>query len=277
MSTKQVHLLLVILLALPPVMARAQAPEEEAATTSPATDEERAREHFQKGSHEYRLANWEASLEQFSQALRLRPRASVLLNMGQCHRQLGNVRKALFYYRSYLEQWQRENPGSPARPPFEPEVKGHITALEPSLKPEETTKQPPASPPAKKVKAPQAAVAPEPPDRTKLIAGWSLVGGGLALEAAGIALAVLAANKADELEQASALKTADFSAYKDLEDEGKALEAGQIATMVVGGAALAAGAVLLILHYGQESAETRAWLSPALLPGGGGLTAGLRF
>lgn len=80
----------------------------------------------QQATVEYKLRNFKAALKAFREALRLEPRAKTMLNIAQCHRQLGDDESALFYYRFYLRQWPQEH-ASP--PPFGDEVRQRIQQL----------------------------------------------------------------------------------------------------------------------------------------------------
>jgi hypothetical protein len=118
--------------------------------------------------------------------------------------------------------------------------------------------------------------------------GWVTVGAGGALLVTGVVLGAMASAKATELEEGYR----DGKEYGDLqetEDAGTSLQTGQIITMIAGGAALAAGAVLLYMHYGRgekaEEGETKQsdddlasiWVAPMATPGGAYLGGGLSF
>jgi hypothetical protein len=109
----------IVLSALP---ARAQ--------SAPAQKTKKARELFKKGRQSYRLHDFTEALKHFKAALSYADRASIYLNIGQCHRQLNHTNEALFYYKVYLTKWQQQNPGKPS--PYEAEIKKHIKALEAS-------------------------------------------------------------------------------------------------------------------------------------------------
>lgn len=86
-----------------------------------------ARELFLQAESAYRLGAYNQALEQFESALELARRPSILLNIAQCHRQLGNADKALRFYGQYLSEWERFRPGIEA--PYRREVEGHIARL----------------------------------------------------------------------------------------------------------------------------------------------------
>ena len=83
---------------------------------------------YQQGALAYRLGHFAQALARFRAALKLTERPSLLFNIAQCHRQLGERRQAIFYYRLYLSESERLQPG--AAVPFAAEVLGHLRRLE---------------------------------------------------------------------------------------------------------------------------------------------------
>ena len=86
-----------------------------------------AKTRFSRGETHYRLGNFSQALKEYQAALRLTHRPSIIFNIAQCHRQLNNNPKALFYYKLYLSDWERQRPG--ISPPYRNEVRSHITRL----------------------------------------------------------------------------------------------------------------------------------------------------
>ncbi|MCB9558072.1 MAG: hypothetical protein H6707_18300 [Deltaproteobacteria bacterium] len=103
-------------------VAEAQAPADQATDRQTA-----ARLHYQKASRAYRLGEFATALEQFKAASRLSERPSLLFNIAQCHRQLRQYERATFFYKLYLSEWERQNPGRPA--PFAQEVDRRLSEL----------------------------------------------------------------------------------------------------------------------------------------------------
>ena len=87
----------------------------------------KAKAAFMKAEVQYRLGNFNEALGLYQESLSLVRRPSVLFNIGQCYRQLKQPERALFYYKLFLADWDREHPGEP--PPQLTEVQGHIAAL----------------------------------------------------------------------------------------------------------------------------------------------------
>lgn len=63
-----------------------------------------AKEHFDKAQVYYRQANFRKALEEYRKAHELRSHHALVFNMAQCHRQLGEHKKALFMYRLFLTE-----------------------------------------------------------------------------------------------------------------------------------------------------------------------------
>ena len=99
---------------------------------------------LKQGAKEYRLSNFKAALEAYKEALAIENRPSTILNVAQCHRQLGERERALFYYRLYLTEWDRANPDKAS--PFLEEVQGHIKQLAAAIESEKRTQQAVAQP-----------------------------------------------------------------------------------------------------------------------------------
>jgi tetratricopeptide (TPR) repeat protein len=49
------------------------------------------------------LGKFDAALAKYEEAYTLHPAPGLLFNLGQCHRQMGNAERALFFFRRYLE------------------------------------------------------------------------------------------------------------------------------------------------------------------------------
>ncbi len=71
--------------------------------------------HFNSGVVQYRAGRYEAALNEFLAAAVVKQRVNAVLNIAQCHRMLDRPREAIKFYRSYLKQWKRENPGKRSR------------------------------------------------------------------------------------------------------------------------------------------------------------------
>ncbi len=77
-----------------------------------ATEEQQARAEFERGQRQYDLARFDRAIGHYARAYELLPLPAFLFNIAQCHRQLGEYRKAAFFYRRYLDM--AENPPNAA-------------------------------------------------------------------------------------------------------------------------------------------------------------------
>jgi hypothetical protein len=63
-----------------------------------------ARVHFQKGMAAFELGRFQEALVEYQRAYAVAPLPGFLFNIGQCHRNLGNFQKAVFFFRLYLRK-----------------------------------------------------------------------------------------------------------------------------------------------------------------------------
>ncbi|MCA9672172.1 MAG: hypothetical protein KC503_41540 [Myxococcales bacterium] len=100
--------------------------------------------------------------------------------------------------------------------------------------------------------------------RKMRIAGIIAGGVGVASLAVGVAFGVLASNKASDVEQASKQGGLDFEDFRDDVSQGQSFQAVQIAMMIAGGVALAAGVGLFIAGIIKRSRAERAASAPSI-------------
>src|SRR3954451_20971836 len=67
--------------------------------------------HYKKGRSLYNISEYRAALDEFKQAYVLHEDPAFLYNIAQCHRQLGNHREAITFYKRFLA----ESPHAPNR------------------------------------------------------------------------------------------------------------------------------------------------------------------
>ena len=113
--------------ALQPALVRAEGAAPGAAQTS------KARTHFTAGEALYQLGNYTGALREFSAGYDLVARPEFLVNLGQCYRRLGNLKRARDMYQKYLDT-------APAGAPQRAEVAELVAELD-----EELRRNPPAS------------------------------------------------------------------------------------------------------------------------------------
>ncbi|HTJ82516.1 MAG TPA: PEGA domain-containing protein, partial [Polyangiaceae bacterium] len=116
------------------------------------------------------------------------------------------------------------------------------------------------------------------PDRTLALAGWITGGAGIAVGAGGAALLGLAGARASEIEDVCRNDSppacyGDAARANELSREGRAFRDAGLGLAITGGAAIGAGALLLVLDATGASSEARTALAlaPSLGPAGGGL------
>jgi tetratricopeptide (TPR) repeat protein len=142
-------LAVVALLGGPPPAARAQARGERA-----------ARAHFQRAEKAFNLGKFDDALRAYEAAYEAKALPAFLFNIAQCHRNLGNAERAVFFYERFLAL----EPAAPNRATVEELIAEQRRKLEPP-KPAEPAPAPsppaPSAPPAERVEP--GAPAPPPP------------------------------------------------------------------------------------------------------------------
>jgi tetratricopeptide (TPR) repeat protein len=73
-------------------------------------DAVRSRKHYEAGRALYDVGNYQAALAEFSAGYELVPRPLFLLNIGQCHRKLGNYDKARESFDEFLKVAPKDEP-----------------------------------------------------------------------------------------------------------------------------------------------------------------------
>jgi tetratricopeptide (TPR) repeat protein len=94
--------LIVLLISLAHVTA--PAPAIARASGGAQKNKEAARKVFKQADNEYTQGNFEKALVLFKKALLLYRHPSFIFNIAQCHRQLGQYKKALFFYKLYISE-----------------------------------------------------------------------------------------------------------------------------------------------------------------------------
>jgi tetratricopeptide (TPR) repeat protein len=70
----------------------------------------RAKTHFEAGRALYQLGNYDEAVREFTAGHTLVPRPQFLLNLGQCHRKLGDLESARAMYRRFLGEVPVDDP-----------------------------------------------------------------------------------------------------------------------------------------------------------------------
>ena len=91
-----------------------------------AADRERAAAVYEEALREFNLGQFDNAVEGLTEAYRIYPHASFLFNIGQCHSELDDHERAIFFYRRYLA----EAPDAENRDEVESLIAAEETALE---------------------------------------------------------------------------------------------------------------------------------------------------
>jgi tetratricopeptide (TPR) repeat protein len=258
-------------------------------------------EIFEGGQKLYNMGDFVEAAKKWKEGYAMTGKPYFLYNMAQAYRQVKDYEKSVFFYKSYLR-------AAPANAPNRAQVQERVAEMEkliassqkppnevappavPEKKPAEAPKAPPPSPPkpapspppapvtaAPPAPAPVPAPAPAPaeapaPGRGLKIAGIVVGAAGVAVAGVGVALYFSGKSKASNLEGMHGNTWTD----KDQSDYDAAKSQGTIGgvLMGVGAAAVATGVVMYVLG-GRAQAEPT--VGAILLPGGGALSARVRF
>ena len=63
-----------------------------------------ARTHFEAGREHHKLGRFDRAIEEYETAYRLIPLPDILFNIGQCHRNLKNQERAIFFFERFLQE-----------------------------------------------------------------------------------------------------------------------------------------------------------------------------
>jgi len=240
--------------------------------------EAKARQHYKQGMRHYDLGRFDDAIREFETAYQFNEDPFFIYNLAQAHRRAGNLAKALELYRTYL----RKAPNAADRA----DVERRIAVIEQSMPPPfAASAERPAAPlavtpppPQPQVRAPRAQVS-MPPEETRprsvearpppdvrdrptrsssmVVAGAVTAVAGIVAAGAGVALAVSANGKFDDVRNAPVYDP-------DREDEAKRTRTFGYVFIGVGAAALATGATLFILGMDSEGGGRRTALLPAI-------------
>lgn len=206
-------------------------------------DDARAKQHFAAGLKAYNLQRFDTALNEFQAAYLERADPAFLFNIAQCQRQLDQPVAAAKSYRAYLAQ----QPDAPNRD----EVLQRIDEMDKAAAEQKATREraarsaaaatPPVASTPKTASTP-ALVATPPPPRSHAMrnAAIGLGAGGLVVLGLGGAFAGLAKSAGDAAYHRNAY---DYSA----DGRYHGYQSAEIASFVVGGAALATGVILFAL------------------------------
>jgi len=61
-----------------------------------------AKRHYDRGEKLFAIGKFDEALDEYQKAFDAKPLPGFLFNIGQCHRNLGNIDQAIFSYKKYL-------------------------------------------------------------------------------------------------------------------------------------------------------------------------------
>jgi len=233
-----------------------------------------AQKHYELGERLYKTSDYSGALSNFVKAYKLAPLPAMLFNIARCHEVMGHRREAIKYYLLYLEKLPR------ARnvPLVEMRIV-NLTMQENTRKPvkgggkgEATDRDAPSIPSALLVAQPR------PVKLTwRSTAGVVCLAVGGASMITGVIFGAMARSRADEF-KIGVDQQAEYYFLEPIDDEGKQFETIQTATLVAGGAVIAAGLALLLWDRLAGSARTeRPVISPFATDKTLGVSGQIRF
>ena len=229
---------------------------------------ERAMSAFQRGSENYNQAKYDVALRDFLEAASLYASPDFQYNIGLCYEKLDKPEEAIAAFETYL----KTKPDASDRANVEDRVE-RLRQMAEARKNGTGTAAPDKAPAKSKAARPM------------LIAGDVLLGLGVVVAlAGGIGFGVAARRKSKQLDDVQDGGNPDdltFDEAKDLERQGKRLEAIQIAMVSVGAALAITGVALIavgtVRRKNAKKAGAQARLVPQVGMRGAGLSLSGRF
>jgi tetratricopeptide (TPR) repeat protein len=244
------------------------------AAAKPQTPLDQAKALTAQAELDYKVGRFQEALDEYSKAYELYPTPALLFNLGQCHKQLKNHERAVFFFRGYL----RDKPDAPNRGAVEGFIADSQRALDEAQAQarkeaedqERAREMQRAQAEAELLRARQAAiVAPPPPKTAVRIAGLAVAAVGVGAIGAGVFLGLKSHSDANDIGQVSMQGGTWTPSDQSLYSSGQTDATVATALFIGGGVAVAAGGVLTWLGWPKPSAESAPTASFAPVPGGG--------
>ena len=225
----------------------------EPAPVAPPAAVRQARQQVTAADIDYRLGRFADALDKYTRAYELYPVPELLFNIAQCHKNLKQFAKAIFFYEGYL----RDAPNAANRELVHDlirESNAELAQATPHEAPPPSDEAPPqpieAAPQPAPALAPARIVVPEaPPHRRFLVLSAAMLGGGIAAVAGGGVFYYYGQKRGPH----------EMFVYDDTRWLGGAM-------MALGGAAIATGIVLWLRGAPRASGPVA-----VAVPGGGSL------
>jgi hypothetical protein len=218
-----------------------------------------AKQHYEVGERSFRLGDFDEAIREWRHSYELSSVPMLLYNIGQAYRQKGDAKQALFFYQQYLAAGATGESRDAAEQKIEELRKIIAYQKNANTPPSQRSESPSTSESATSTirqpprRAPTAVIAPSVSatdtrgGRTKMIAGGSIAGFGVAAIAAGIGFFAVANSANDSVNHPS---NGTFSA--GAEARPNTFQSLDIAAFVVGGTAIATGVTVAILGWRQR-------------------------
>jgi tetratricopeptide (TPR) repeat protein len=216
------------------------------------SNEAEAKAHYLRGAQAYEKGQYDTALDEFLKSWRLTHNPTMLFNLARVEDRLGHDEQAIGFLRQYLI----EQPDSPDVPTVRSEIEAHEkTMAERRARAAAEAQVAQVSREAKN----RAEQARRTDQRRLQIAGWAMLGVGLATLAGGIVAGGVAEHDASTVSSAGDTRDgrapAPFSRYANAAAEGPTADRVGLALDIVGGIITAAGIVLAIVSHRHLKAE----------------------
>jgi tetratricopeptide (TPR) repeat protein len=238
----------------------------------------KARALFKQAEVHFSLGEFQAALDGYREAYKLKPLPGLLFNIGQCYRHLRQYDRALFFYEQYrirssalvnaeevnqlIEICRKELATQGKKPPPSSRESAELPLLPPASRL-------PAVEPAGGTEGP-APVAPTGRRRLRPLWFWSGLGLSAALLVTGAVTGGLALKQSSDYQD----RDTSIERRRELRDSGTALARTSTATFAVGGAA---AAVTAVLYFFTDFGGRERTVAAAPVAGGAALVVGSCF
>jgi tetratricopeptide (TPR) repeat protein len=207
-----------------------------------------AGEAFAEGQRLFDAGEFQAALVRFECSFSLVPHANTLFNMGECAVELGDLQRALGYFRDLLQRFPEDQ--------NRVEVEARVRQLESQLEATSPPAPPPDEPGLHQDEDTRAAGGPALLGRRMTLArrfAWGTFAAGLAVAVMGIGLYAAAVSINREFAEAQDEASESMAEIRRMRDRGQGLEAGGWTFMSLGATSLVASILLFFLFDATEA------------------------